>query len=156
MRPSDAARFFEILSSPNYVYFDVRPTTIEDEKKFIKKTWKKSEQAKALHFAITVDGKLVGGCGIKIDQHRKHIGEIGYFIDDKHWNQGIATQAVKQLERICFERLGMTRIHILMNPNNKASERVAIKCGYEKEGHMKKALLLRGEYVDCYMYAKTI
>jgi hypothetical protein len=35
-RVSDAKRFFEILSNPNFIYFPAKPRSIEDEKNFLK------------------------------------------------------------------------------------------------------------------------
>jgi RimJ/RimL family protein N-acetyltransferase len=44
-----------------------------------------------------------------------------------------------------------------MLPENIASERVAIKCGYRKEGLLQKALLHKdGSKRDCLLYAKTM
>lgn len=45
-----------------------------------------------------------------------------------------------------------------MRPENKASERVAIKSGYLKEGKLKKLVEDRrtGEKKDVWLYAKTL
>jgi len=66
----------------------------------------------------------------------KFIGEIGYFLDEAYWGRRITTRAVKILEKIGFKKLNLKRIEILMHPKNVASEKVAIKCGYKKEGKM--------------------
>jgi len=68
---------------------------------------------------------------------------------------GIATEAVRQLEKVGFEQLDLQRIVILMDTRNLASERVAQKCGYEKEGTMKKVHRIGEDYYDCFIYAKT-
>ncbi|GAH84934.1 unnamed protein product, partial [marine sediment metagenome] len=104
---------------------------------------------------ILCDGEIVGGCGIKIDQHRTFNGEIGYFVDQVCWRKGIATQAVKKLERIGFDELNLERIEIIMNVRHKASEKVAIKCAYKKEGVMKKAIKTGKSYYDAFLYAKV-
>lgn len=101
------------------------------------------------------NGKLVGGCGIHINQFRTFIGEIGYFIDEESWGKGIATKAIKLLEKIGFQELGLKRIEILMDPKNVGSERIAIKCGYSKEGTMKKATKNGDDYTDAHLYAKV-
>ncbi|WP_269850719.1 GNAT family N-acetyltransferase [Methanosarcina horonobensis] len=101
------------------------------------------------------DDKLVGACGIRIDQHRPWVGEIGYFVDNAYQRQGIATEAVRQLEKICFGTLKLQRIVILMDIRNLASEQVAMKCGYEKEGIAKRIHRIGKEYYDCFVYAKT-
>jgi ribosomal-protein-alanine N-acetyltransferase len=101
--------------------------------------------------------EIVGGIGVKINKHRSFIGEIGYFIDEAYWGQGIATEAVRLLEEICIRELRMTRIELLMLPENVASEKVAIKSGYRKEGLLQKALLHKdGSKRDCLLYAKTM
>jgi len=80
--------------------------------------------------------EAIGGIGVKINQHRSYIGEIGYFIDEAYWGQGIATEAVRLLEAICFEDLRMTRIELLMLPENIGSEKVEIINEYFKAGFL--------------------
>lgn len=152
----DAERFYEILNNDNFVFFDIRPATIEVEREFLCQNEQKAKDNIAYNFSIIYEGRLVGGAGIKIDQHRKFIGEIGYFIDEKYWGKGIATETVKLLEKYCFEELKLKRIEIIMNIDNKASEKVAIKAGYEKEGIMKKSIMTFDKLYDSYLYAKTI
>jgi ribosomal-protein-alanine N-acetyltransferase len=151
---SDAKRFFEILNNPNFIYFSAKPKTIEEEIEFIEKSQKQIETNFSYGFTILYNGLIVGGCGIKINQHRPYIGEIGYFLDESYWNKGIVTRAVKMLEDIGFNELELKRIEIMMNPKNIASEKVAIKCGYNKEGTMNKVIKYLDEYQDAHLYAK--
>ncbi|MFH1316522.1 MAG: GNAT family protein [Candidatus Woesearchaeota archaeon] len=151
----NAKRLFEILSNPNFIYFTACPKSVKSEAEWLKECPKKSKINLEHNFAIFYDGKLVGGCGIKINQHRKHEGEIGYFLDEAYWGKGIVPKAVRKLEKIGFGKFKLKRIEIIMNPKNKPSEKVAIKCGYKKEGIKKKALETRGRYYDAYLYAKV-
>ena len=43
-----------------------------------------------------------------------------------------------------------------MNPKNIGSEKVATKCGYKKEGLMKKAIPNGNEKTDALLYAKIL
>lgn len=151
---SDAQRFYDILNNPNFIYFSAKPKSVQDEIKFLKKNTQKRKDNFEYNFSILYNKKLVGGAGIKIDQHQKHIGEIGYFVDEAYWGKGIAPQAVKLLEKIAFNKLKLRRLEIRMNPKNKASQKVALKAGYKKEGLLKKAFNFNGRLVDCYLYAK--
>lgn len=153
---SDAKRFYEILNNPHFVFFRVGPKNIEEEKIFLRQNANKRKKNIAHNYSILYNGKLIGGCGININQHRKYIGEIGYFIDEKYWSRGITTKAVKILEKIGFHKLDLKRIEIVMDIKNIASRQVAIKCGYRKEGLMKKAIKNRGKFRDAYLYAKVI
>lgn len=152
---SDAKRFYEILNNPHFIYWTAKPISIEDESQFLKLNAAKSRRNFEHNFAIICDNELVGGCGFKIDQHRKFIGEIGYFVDEKLWGRGIATEAVRQLEKIGFGMLGLSRIEIRVDPRNIGSERVAIKAGYSKEGLLKKSFKNDDEFSDEILYAKT-
>ncbi len=152
---SDAKRFFTILNNPNFKYFTVHPKSIKEEIEFLRKNKEKIKNNIDHNYAILYNGEVVGGCWIMINQHRKHIADIGYFLDEKYWWKGITTKAVKILENIAFEKLGIKRIQILMLPKNRASEKVAIKCGYEKEGIMRKSIKMGDEFLDTYLYAKV-
>ncbi len=154
---SDAKRFYEILNNPNFVYFEARPESIADERKWLKGNAKRRKDNTGWNYTIIFNEKVVGAIGVKINFHRKFIGEIGYFIDEKYWGKGIASRAVKLVETICFNELKLSRIEVLMQPKNIASEKVAVKNGYVKEGRLRKVLKGRdGEMRDCYLYAKVL
>lgn len=153
---SDAKRYYEILSNKNFIYFNANVKSVAEEKKWLADAGKKRKNNLEWNYAITLAGQVVGAIGMKINQHRKYIGEIGYFIDENYWGQGIASQAVKLIEKEGFKKMGLKRIEIIMLPKNKASEKVAIKNNYHKEGLMKKAIKAKdGKMKDVYLYAKV-
>lgn len=151
----DAERFFEIITNTNLEFIEFPIKTLEEEKYFLRLNDAKRKAHYEYNYSVLFYGKLVGACGIRIDQHRPWVGEIGYFIDRDYQGKGLAVEAVNQLERIGFEKLDLQRIIILMDTRNLASEKVAQKCGYEKEGVMKKVHRIGEEYYDCFLYAKT-
>jgi ribosomal-protein-alanine N-acetyltransferase len=153
---SDADLFFEILTRMDFEFIEIPIKTLEDEKRFLKMNDARRKANFEHNYSILFDENLVGSCGIMIDQHRPWVGEIGYFVDSTYQGQGIATEAVKQLEKIGFGELKLKRIVILMDTRNLASEKVARKCGYEKEGIAKKIHRIEKEYYDCFVYAKTM
>lgn len=153
-RVSDAKRFYEILTNPNFTFF-ARPASLEDEITFLQKNTKRREDNEEYNYAILYDSKVVGGAGIAIDQHREHIGEIEYFVDEAYRGKGIATRAVLLLEYVGFKQLGLCRIQIVMDPDNTASERVAIKAGYQKEGMLRSMIKRDDGMHDAYLYAKV-
>ena len=151
----DAEHLFEIITHTNLEFIEFPIKTLEEERYFLQLNEAKRKANFEHNFSILYYGRLVGACGIRIDQHRPWIGEIGYFIDRDYQGKGIATEAVRQLEKVGFEKLDLQRIIILMDTRNLASERVAQKCGYEKEGVMKKVHRIGEDYYDCFLYAKT-
>ena len=156
MEMSDAERLFEILTNPNFTHFGSTPKTMEEELNWLKGVAQGIADGTSYSYAIIFDGELVGGIGVKIFAHRTYVGEIGYFLDEKLWGQGIVVEAVKLLEENCFSNFGLTRLEAVMQPENIASEKVAIKSGYHKEGFLKNVLKDReGNLKDVYLYAKT-
>ena len=154
-RVTDAKKFFDILNNPNFKFFNVCPPSVESEIKWIKSLPENRKKNFEYNYAITYDGKLVGACGIKIDQHHLFIGQVGYFVDEPYWGEGIAPKAVKLLEKIAFKKLGIRRIQIRILAKNKASCRVAEKLGYVQEGTLRKAMKHGKRYLDCFLYAKV-
>ena len=59
------------------------------------------------------------------------------------------------IENVCFEDLGMHRIEIITLKQNKASIRVAEKCGYRKEGIQRQKVKHEGKWADVYLFAKV-
>ena len=80
--------------------------------------------------------------------------EIGYgmFVKNLH-GKGIMTEAVKLLRNYLFSTMLINRLEIHMNTDNIASEKVAINCGFQKEGIARGAIFTRGKHRDIAMYA---
>lgn len=71
-------------------------------------------------------GELIGRAGFKEGEFPL---EIGYVIKRSHWCQGYATEVVKELIRYAEEELDCSEIYANIDERNKASLRVAEKCG---------------------------
>lgn len=153
-RISDAKRFVEILSSPDFIFLPMPELTIESEKEFLRKSKEMRKEGSAYNFSVTYKDELVGAVGIKIDRHRDYIGEIGYFVDRKYWGKGFATAAVALVEQWAFKEIQIHRIELITHKKNIASQRVAAKCGYRKEGIQRGKLKIKDKFEDAYLFAK--
>ena len=108
------------------------------------------------HFAIVADDELVGGIGIDpFDDERRYVAHIGYWLGRPFWGRGIATAACGALTEFALGERGFVRLETSVYAPNVASMRVLEKCGYVREGFMRKAVFKRGEVLDAYLYAKT-
>lgn len=80
--------------------------------------------------------------------------EIGYGLFSlEHRGSGITTEAIRLISSYLFKTKLINRLEIRMDAKNIASERVAIKCGYRKEGVSRAANFVQGKYVDMNVYA---
>jgi RimJ/RimL family protein N-acetyltransferase len=58
--------------------------------------------------------------------------------------RGVASSAVRLLAMWGFTTLGLARIELTCGPDNKASQRVAARCGFVCEGVMRSHMAFKG------------
>jgi [ribosomal protein S5]-alanine N-acetyltransferase len=80
--------------------------------------------------------------------------ELSYQIyDQAERGKGYTTEAVNLLVRYLFGRLKTNRIRLIIHPENRASRRVAEKCGFTLEGTARGAWYHLGKNHDVEVYA---
>ena len=63
---------------------------------------------------------------------------IGYFADRDHEGQGYVTEAAGAALGFIFEHLGAHRVRLECDDTNERSQRVAERCGFVEEGHIRE------------------
>lgn len=82
-----------------------------------------------------VNGRLVGHCGIlKKEVDGKTERELVYVFAKDTWGKGYATEAARALCQYAFNQLQLKSLITLIDPENTASARVAIKAGLTFRG----------------------
>lgn len=76
------------------------------------------------------------------------IAEIGYWVRSGETRRGICTEAVGMLLDEVFDSQGYHKIVLRIAVGNDASDRVAEKLGFTREGVLREELLIRGNWVD--------
>ena len=106
-------------------------------------------------FAIEVNSEVVGSIGIypQSDIHEKN-AEIGYWLAEAYWGQGIMTKAIQEIVEYGFRTFDLVRIFARPFSTNLKSQRVLEKAGFELEARLKKALFKNGEFMDELIYVK--
>ncbi|GMN25328.1 hypothetical protein TIFTF001_000895 [Ficus carica] len=80
--------------------------------------------------------------------------DIGYGVAPKYWGQGVATQAVKMALPQVFKDLPeVVRLQAFVFVENKASQRVVEKAGFQKEGLLRKYCYIKGVLRDLFVYS---
>jgi len=104
--------------------------------------------------AIEVAGKAVGSIGVfvKEDVYRKS-AELGYWLAEDYWGQGIMSEAVKQICTEVFECFDIVRIFAEPYGFNIGSRRGLEKAGFTLEGIMKSSVCKHEKIYDSCMYA---
>jgi len=76
------------------------------------------------------------------------IAEFGYWVRSDEQSRGICTEAVARLLDETFNSLGYHKVTLRIAVGNTASDRVAEKLGFTREGVLREELLIRGNWVD--------
>jgi RimJ/RimL family protein N-acetyltransferase len=127
------------------------PYTIEQARAFL--GWI-TRQPSPTVWAIDVAREAVGGIGIELRTDVERVSaEIGYWLGQKYWNRGIATDALKAVTAEAFKRFDITRLYAVPFADHVASIRVLEKAGYVREGHMRHSAIKNGLIRDQLLYA---
>ncbi|NQU77688.1 GNAT family N-acetyltransferase [Candidatus Falkowbacteria bacterium] len=100
------------------------PYTSKDANEWITQTFKKAKKKESneVNFAIAVAGEVAGG--ISLFDISGHKAEIGYWLGENYWGQGIMSAACKLVTKFGLEKLKLIRIYAFVFPWNKASMKV--------------------------------
>lgn len=105
-------------------------------------------------FAITADGVLAGSITLTRQANiHDRTAEMGYYLGEEFWGQGIGTEAVKQVCDYVFENTDIMRIYAEPFARNAASCRILEKSGFVFEGTLRKNAVKNGVVEDMKMYS---
>ena len=96
-------------------------------------------------------GELIGGIGLHLNKiHRQ--AELGFWLSENYWNQGLMTEAIGQIIKFGFEKLNLRKIHAVHFTKNPASGQTMIKNGMVKEGLRRDHFFKENEFRDIVEY----
>jgi RimJ/RimL family protein N-acetyltransferase len=90
---------------------------------------------------------------VKIDLETQE-AEAGYIVASAARGRGVATRGLRVLTAWAFDELPLERIELLIDVANPASEVVARRCGYTREGVLRWTYLKPGLRSDTIVYSK--
>jgi RimJ/RimL family protein N-acetyltransferase len=97
-------------------------------------------------------GEVVGGGTLHHLDVERRIVEIGYFVLPHARRRGIATTVARLLAEHAFA-LGIERVAAYVNVGNTASERVAERAGFTREGIVRSMPKPDGRRVDKILFS---
>ncbi len=122
-----------------------------DTSAFIRDSVQAWKEDRAWDYSIRLradPGRHVGNVSLWTVSKLGKIAEIGYWVRTDETNRGICTEAVDRLLGEAFGSMGYHKVVLRIAVGNEASDRVAEKLGFTKEGVLREELLIRGNWVD--------
>ena len=112
---------------------------------------------------VELEGRIIGDFMLKIedawaqaevaDQARGQQAELGWVLDPAFTGHGYATEAARELLRVCFQDLGVRRVVAGCFADNDASWRLMERIGMRRESHtLRDGLHRSGQWLDGYTY----
>jgi len=108
-----------------------------------------------VHFAVTdvESGRLLGTVGLKKTNWPARVSEVGYWSAPWARGRGVMTEATRTLGEWLLGEQGFQRLQLFAATGNTASQRVAEKAGFHKEGVLRNAGHVHGGRVDLFVFS---
>lgn len=125
--------------------------TQSDTTAFIRESMQAWKEERAWDYSIRRKGdskRHIGNISLWTVSKLGKIAEIGYWVRSDETTRGVCSEAVELLLDETFNSLGYHKVVLRIAVGNDASDRVAEKLGFTKEGVLREELLIRGNWVD--------
>jgi RimJ/RimL family protein N-acetyltransferase len=156
--PDDWRAVLAYQRDPEYLRFydDAWATRSDDQvRAFVDMLigYRHDEPRRKFQLAATLDGDLIGNCGIRRKDNNDWEADIGYELAPAYWGRGYATEAARAMVRLGFDVLKLHRVSAWCIADNVASARVLEKAGLRLEGRLRQNEFFRGRWWDMLLFA---
>lgn len=152
--PGDDARIVEACSDPEtarFIPLVPAPYTQSDAEAYRRLADELRAEGGRIPLAVA-DAEtdvLVGSIELRLGE----VGSIGYWVHPEARGRGLATRALVLLSRWALAEGGVERLELTTHPENVASQRVAEKAGFVREGTLRSHIRLREGRRDSVLFS---
>jgi RimJ/RimL family protein N-acetyltransferase len=127
------------------------PYTERDARAYIESCERLGTGRERLPFAIVAaeDDRLLGAVDVRLAD----VGSIGYWVTADARGRGVATRALRLLSRWALSDGGLERLELTTHTENVASQRVAEKAGFVREGVLRSHIRFREGRRDSVLFS---
>jgi RimJ/RimL family protein N-acetyltransferase len=146
-----------LVADPEILRFTRIPVPVPNE---FARTWiagyesARGNGAREGFAALNGAGEFVGlGLAPQIEPADGEV-ELGYIVAAHARGRSVASEILRLLTVWAFDELGALRAYLIIDVENRASERVAERCGYQREGVMRSTHLKQGQRIDAGLWSR--
>jgi RimJ/RimL family protein N-acetyltransferase len=156
-RESDLKAIVEACQDPEIPRFTRVPSPYGETegREFLEAQARQRAAGEAVSLAVVSarTGALLGGIGVMRVDRVRGSAEVGYWVARAARRRGVATRAVRLVSRWAFSALGLARLELLAEPENHASQGVARRSGYAREGLLRSYQEIKGRRRDYVLFS---
>jgi RimJ/RimL family protein N-acetyltransferase len=123
----------------HWIPFIPRPYTRADAEEYLAACLESGDERRPFAIVDAGSGELLGSIDMGVNS-LGYRGHIGYWITAEARGRGVCTRALGLLSLWAFDELGLERLELITDPDNAASQRVAEKVGFRREGVLRSHL----------------
>ena len=102
---------------------------------------------------VDSDDRLAGCVSLYDVEAEARRASIGYWVAAHARRRGLATASVAVVARWAFATLGLARLQLTCGPDNAASQAVARRCGFTREGLLRSHTPFKGARRDTLVFS---
>jgi [ribosomal protein S5]-alanine N-acetyltransferase len=135
-----------------------RPQTIEKALEEVQYWGSLFPAKRSIYWAIALKetNQMIGTAGFNHISFANSRAEISYDLNPDYWGKGVMLKSIKGILHFADFGLALVRIQATVIIDNEKSIKVLERCGFEKEGFMKKYEVVEGEHKDYYMFGRVV
>lgn len=96
---------------------------------------------------------VLGGASVYDVDLDQACAAVGYWLASHARGRGVATRTLRLLARWAFDHLHVARLELTCAPDNIASQRVAERCGFVREGVLRSHIPFKGGRRDTVVFS---
>jgi len=108
----------------------------------------RASETSVLFLIETLEGDPVGACSLDAITPRARTAELGIWIAEERWSEGLGTDAVRTLCRFGFREMNLSRIGLHVYDFNARGLQAYEKVGFRQEGRLRGDQFVDGHHVD--------
>jgi 8-oxo-dGTP diphosphatase len=134
-KPNDAPAITRAINDWEVIRWLSRvpyPYQLTDAAEFVDRSEIAWAERNAFRFVIILNSEIVGGIGLERDDNS--LFDLGYWITRRHWNKGIATEAIFAIIDFVRQQLMASGFTASCHEENQRSEKVLLKANFSRVG----------------------
>ena len=130
------------------------PYTQADAREYFRAQEQGRLRGEQVDFALVdpADDRTVLGGASLYDVHDGR-GAVGYWLAPRARGRGVVTHAVRLIAAWAFDELRIVRLELTCGPENHASQRVAERCGFTREGLLRSHMTFKDGRRDTVVFS---